>query len=321
MSNALAKLEELGLQIDLQLPYEMDRMFPKLQGWGAKGAIKQKHKTIQKVEPLLKRMILQDERILYVAKGIQVKFSEQYFLGIWANLINQTVFVLTNLRLIMIHVDAGGNPHNMYWVIYYSQITTFKGSWTGQVKLKLQDGLKLVFSGFKGDDRKQMPSIFEECVETYRQQGFAPQVTQSRENLCTNCLAVVPKGQYRCGQCHQNFYTPSSLAGRSLIFPSWGDFTMGHTVLACVELLGYIASWVVLVAIAIAGFNEGGVEGMVATCIFFFFIIIEHVIDSALTFFIAKKGLTPKGEPPQTRPVEAGVITGDSSNPYNPPPS
>ena len=320
MSDATAKLEELGIQLDSQLPYDVDRMFPKLKGWGVKGAIKQKHKVLQKVEPLLKRMVLRDEKILYVAKGIQVKFSEQYFLGIWANLINQTVFVLTNLRLIMLHVDGSGNPHNMYWVIYYSQITTFKGSWTGQVKLKLEDGLKLVFSGFKGDDRKQMPTIFQECVEVYRQQGFNPQVTQSRENLCPNCLAVVPKGQYQCGECGQNFYTPSSLAGRSLIFPSWGDFMMGHTVLACVELLGYVASWFFLVAFAMAGFREGGIEGLVATCIFLFFIAIEHVIDSALTFFIAKKGLTPKGKPAQVAPTEAPVLTGDASNPYNPPP-
>ncbi len=87
------KLAELGLHLNPQIFYNLDSMFPKLSGWGAKGEIKAKHKLVTNVEGFLARVLRPKEEVLYVAKGVQYKFSEQYFLGAWAALINQTVFV------------------------------------------------------------------------------------------------------------------------------------------------------------------------------------------------------------------------------------
>ncbi len=295
-SAAAQRLAELRLQLDPQLPYNLDSMFPKLTGWGAKGDLKTKHKLIQQVEPLLRRLLRPGEEVLYVAKGVQTKFSEQYFLGYWATLINQTVFVLTNLRLIMLHSDTKGRPRHTYWLIYYNQIKKFKAGWTGQVALDLVDGTQLRFSGFRGTDRKQMPALFESALATYQQLGFNPQSTQSRENLCSHCLDVVPKAHYACGQCGQQFWKPSELALRSLIFPSWGDFLMGHTLVAVMEMLGYGFSWLILLVLIAAALADPG-EALIVAVVFVFFLIVEHAVDAGLTYFIAKKGLTPKGRP------------------------
>ncbi|MFT5525338.1 MAG: hypothetical protein ACI9HK_003306 [Pirellulaceae bacterium] len=217
---AAAKLAELGLTLDPDILYDVDSMFPKLTGWGAKGQIKTKHKLLRMIEPFLSEILLKDEHVMYVSKGVQYSFIEQYFLGLWAALINQTVFVQTNTRLLLIHSDTYGRPKHTNWMIYYSQIEKFKPGWTGTVSLQLKDGKRFTFTGFQGTDKKQMPAIFEKAMETYREFGFDPQVTQSRENLCSKCNQVVPKGQYKCEQCGQQYWKPSQIALRSLVFPS-----------------------------------------------------------------------------------------------------
>jgi hypothetical protein len=287
-------LTELGLAINPNIAYDLDSMFPKLTGWGSKGQIKQKHKMLLLIEPFLSEILLEGEDVLFVSKGVQFSFVEQYFLGIWAMLINQTVFVQTNTRLLLIHSNTSGKPKHTNWMIYYSQIESFKVSWSGSVSLKLKDGKKFTFTGFQGPDKKQMPAIFESAMETYREFNFNPAVTQSRENLCSKCNQVVPKGMYQCDACGQQYWKPSEIALRSLAFPSWGDFVMGHTVLACVELMGYLFSWLILFSIFVGLIDEpGGLIGAVAISIFV--LGIAHGIDAGLTYFIAKKGLNPRG--------------------------
>src|SRR5688572_12902347 len=94
---AATKLQQLGIQLDPEIPYRVDTMFPRLEGWGAKGELKKKGKIINQVEPRLAEMLRPGEEVLYIAKGVQYSFFEQYFMGIWAITINQTVFVLTNV--------------------------------------------------------------------------------------------------------------------------------------------------------------------------------------------------------------------------------
>ncbi len=293
------RLAEWNLSLDPSITYDLDKMFPKTEGWGVKGEVKRKVKLVQNVEPVFRRILLDGEQVLCVAKGVQYKFSEQYFMGIWANLINQTVFVLTNARLLMIRTNSKGKPKETFWMVAYSQIDKFEGSWTGTVKVKLRDGLKLTFTGFPKTDRKSMPQIFEEVLETYRQAGVDPQVTQSRENLCAYCFFRVPKDVYTCEQCQAEYWRPGEVAIRSLVFPSWGDFAMKHTSLAIIELLGYAVMWFIIAAVWVAALSGGDDMGIVGVAIFTAFLLaFSHVPDAALTYYVAKKGLHPKSPPP-----------------------
>jgi hypothetical protein len=294
--DAIALLLKYNLSLDPAINYNLESIFQKTSGWGAKGEVKRIHKTIVPVEPLLKRLLQQGEEVLYVARGVQYKFSEQYFLGMWANLINQTVFVLTNVRLLMFHVNTKGIPQHTNWLIYFNQIKKFKGSMFGSVSLHLIDGTKLNFSGFKGVDRKRMPACFEEAMQAYTELGFNPTATQSRENLCSKCLIVVPKDVYQCSACSQVFWKPMDVALRSLIFPSWGDFTLKHTGLAIIELLGYCFTWFIFVMVFLGILAEEGVGGAaVAAAVFAVILGFQHCVDAALTYYIAKKGVHPKG--------------------------
>jgi hypothetical protein len=290
-----AKLAELNLTLPPGVPYRWETLFAKLDGWGANGYIKRKQKLISNAGGLLQHMLKPGEEVLYVGKGVYASFVEQYFMGaLIANLINQTVFVLTNLRLIMLHSNTKGVPRHTYWTIFYNQIKTFKSSWTGTVNLVLNDGTSLKFSGFEKLDRKQMPTVFEKAMADYRALGFNPAVSQSRENVCSHCFEIVPKKQYQCGRCQAAVWTPTEIALRSLVFPSWGDFVIRHTSAAILELAAYVITWCIVLALFASAIDEGPAKIMGVIVVTVIWLGTTHIIDATMTYFVAKKGLHPK---------------------------
>ncbi len=293
------RLNQLKIMVDGDIPYRLESVFAETSGWGGKGEIKRRAKLLRNVGPQLTEMLLPNEEVLYVAKGIQHSFLEQYFMGaLWAMLLNQTVFVLTNLRLLMMRSNGSGKPRETFWVIYYSEIDQFKPNWTGVLNLTLQDGKKLTFTGFSRRDRKAMPIIFQEAIEAYRRLGFEPDVSQSRENLCAHCFKIVPLREFACKGCGADYWTPGQLALRSLIFPSWGDFCMKHYGMATFELIGYCVSWIAAVNALMGPNMEAGIVFAV------FIFLIEHPLDAFLTYIVARKGLNPRRGPDPDR-VEA----------------
>lgn len=301
------RLEELGLALDPAIGYRVESLFPKVAGMGWKGAIKKKHGLIARVEPVLRQALAPNERVLYVAKGVQYSFAEQYFMGIWAQTINQTVFVLTNARLLMLRSNSKGTPKHTFWSIYYSQIEAFKPSWTGVVELRLRDGTKLKFTGFPKADRRAMPELFQQALESFRKHGFDPQVTQSMENLCSHCFGRVSKGEYVCERCGAEFWTPKAVALRSLVIPSWGDVCMKHYVLATVEMIGFVVAWSIAAGAILSGLGNG--EWIGGVFVAAMVLVFTHGVDAALTYAIAKKGLHPR-RGPAAEPAD-GVLTNE----------
>ena len=295
---ATAKLQQLGIELDPDLPYRLDTMFPRLEGWGAKGELKRKGKVIRNVQPRIAEMLRPGEEILYIAKGVQYSFAEHYFMGIWAMTINQTVFVLTNVRLLMIRTNSDGRPKLTDWMIYYSQIDKLKGSWTGMLSLKLRDGKSLQFSGFSKSDRQTMPQVFEDALEEYRARNFDPRVTQSMENLCGYCHTRVPKDEYDCRRCGATFWRPMPVAIRTLFIPSWGDFCLKHYVVAAAELFGYAVTWIVVIAVFIGALNERDPVAVIGAMLFAAIRPgIFHGMDATITYCVAKMGLHPRTGP------------------------
>lgn len=296
---AESRLAELGLSLDKNINWNLPSIFPKVKGLGYKGKIKKKANLIKQVEPVLLETLKDGEEVLYVAKGIQLKFWEQYFMGVWAQLINQTVFVLTNGRLLMFNTNTKGKPNYSYWMVYFSEIIKFKKRFLGGMTMKLKDKSKFVFSGFQGADKKSMPEIFERINQQYSELGFTPEVSQSRECLCTVCKQVVPKKVYKCANCGQAYWTPKELGLKSLIIPSWGDWIMGHKILAMGEVAGYVISLII-----IASFFTGpkplptGLGLGLGAAI----LGVEHIVDGWLTHAIANKGLVPKNPLGSGRP-------------------
>ncbi|HBN79004.1 MAG TPA: hypothetical protein DD473_24965 [Planctomycetaceae bacterium] len=289
-----SRLKELKTTLPEGIAFHLESVFPKVKGWGWKKAFKTKLQYIKNTQEILEDSLHEGEEVLYISKGTRYSFVEYYFMGIWAMMINHTVFVLTNLRLVMIHSSSKGKPKKTLWMIYYSQIDKFKGTWNGMLNLKLKDGKKLAFTGFPKADRKTMPVIFQEALDRYRETGFDPESSQSLENLCTHCKDKVPKHEHDCDNCGATYWKPYELAWRSFIFPSWGDFLMGHTTIAILEMFGGIMTWTAFVVLLVSGIQNSNPEDIFVA---FFVVGIAHGIDAAITAHIAGKGLHPKKGP------------------------
>ena len=285
----LERLEELKLPLSLGINYNLPTLFPKVDGWLVKGTVKKKATLIRLLEPKLDEMLHPDEEVLYVAKGVQQSVLESLFMGaMWAAMLNQTVFVLTNLRVIMMRTKSNGTPLHQFWVIYYSEIEQLKSSWSGAITLRLADGGKRTFGGIPKAERKTMTAVFEEALAEYEQQGFSPDTTQSLETLCCECYEIVPHQEYDCPSCDATFWKPGQLALRSLMIPSWGDFLMKHYMFAIFEVMGYSFGLFIVLAL-IFGPNPPPV-GEIAIILVGFF-AFAHVMDFLITYIVAKKGL------------------------------
>jgi len=88
------------------------------------------------------------------------------------------------------------------------------------------------------------------------------------------------------------FWKPSEIALRSLIFPSWGDFIMGHYFVASIELMSYLFSWLVALGFVLESIPKG--EGLLSVMLSFLGLAFVHVVDYGLTYSISKKGLIPR---------------------------
>ncbi len=114
---------------------------------------------------------------------------------------------------------------------------------------------------------------------------------------------MVPKGDKTCPKCGAEYWQPKEIALRSLLFPSWGDFLMRHYLLATLELIGYLISWIFIGAIVVAGAFSGDPEDLaIGLVILGIFLVFTHIPDAILTYYIASKGLNRR------RPPDEGKI-------------
>lgn len=283
------KLTQLNLILSPDINYRLETMFPKLEGMFAKSGIKNKFKLVQRLEPLMKEMLKENEEVLFISKGVQSSLVEQLVMGpLWAATLNHTAVILTNLRLLCIRTNGKGVPKKTYWSIYYSQIKELKSTMIlGNTKIILKDGKKLIYSGFPKLDRKSMRQVFLDAYQLFEEKGFDPPVTRSQEKLCGHCFEVVPNQDYVCESCGATFWKPSQIAIRSFLIPSWGDFVMKHYSIAFVELFGFMFLLLIIAALIFTG------DYGLAVLMFF----IANSGDAAITALIAAKGLHLKKIP------------------------
>ena len=295
------KLASLKLSLDPEINYALDSMFPKIEGWFANGPVKKKAKLIHLLEPTLIELLKPNERVLFVAKGVQHSFVESMFMGaMWAAMLNQMAFVLTSDRVLMIRTDTRGNPKHQFWVIYYSEVDDIKTSWTGAVQLKLLDGKKPSFGGFPKADRAAMKAVFDTVLREHEESGYTPDASQSMETLCCHCYDAVPEQSFACVTCGTTFWKPMELSLRSLLFPSWGDVLMKHYLFASMEMFGYlIGLTIVIIMLTNSDGPDELIGGIAALAIFLLF---AHGVDAMLTYMVGRKGLYPRTAP--TKQIE-----------------
>ncbi|WP_299465857.1 hypothetical protein [uncultured Gimesia sp.] len=221
----VTKLAQMNLELSPEVHYRWGTVFSRLEGISLDEAIRVKFDLVKQIEPVLQKMLLEHEQVLFVSKG-DLQFKK-------------TVMVLTNLRLLCVDASRKGEPRQPNWAIYYSQIDELKSTVFRHPKFCLKDGMKLSFNDFPKHDRQTLHNVFQDAARRFQEEGLDPEVSQSRENLCGNCFEIVSKQTYECDVCGATFWTPFEFGVRSFLFPPWLSFILRPSRFAYFDLVCY----------------------------------------------------------------------------------
>ena len=88
-----------------QTPYRFDRIF-RAEGFGAKRLSKQRLKLMKEIDADVQRMLGDGEKVEFMSWGIDYSFLDQYFMGVWAQLINRRAIVFTDQRILLVQINS-----------------------------------------------------------------------------------------------------------------------------------------------------------------------------------------------------------------------
>ncbi|WP_339736287.1 hypothetical protein [uncultured Gimesia sp.] len=273
----ISKLNELNLHLSPEINYRVETVFPRIEGMFLNREIRKKFQLVQRIEPVLRELLLEHEQVQVVSKGKEKLLH--------------TAMVFTNYRIVCFRMNSKGEPKQAFSFLYYTQIDSLKttNSWSSRddLTIALKDGGKLTVSTILKTEREAMLTAFQNAQKVLTEQGFDPSVSQSRENLCGNCLQVVPKDQYQCAACGATFWKPREIVSRYFLFPPWGGFVMKLYLMAAIHL-AYLILIMILISISLMRSDYG----------FPLMIIMVVYIKAAMNmWFIANNGLYQKKFP------------------------
>lgn len=291
---------ELARLLPADLPVDLERAFPKLDGWGMKRANRKRAELLARAAPVLKAALAPDERVQYVAAGVVSLWWEQVMAGWVSMLINRTTLVLTTQRLLLIHTNSRGRPESYVNQIRLDGIRSVKRGWLGgALKLTLGRGSRTL-TGIRRSDSTQLATML-----TGRSTAAGGVMA-----LCPACCAPVA-GHRACPRCRTSVKSPRTAALRSLVLPGLGDFYLGHRFLASIEMLGSLASWVVVIALLLSAFDpSSGQSPTLAAVVGGVLLLVVNGFDALLTYAQAKKGLHSLDRHLPTTPA-AGHLVAD----------
>ena len=273
------QLMELRRELDEGLPagvtWQKETLFLKLKGLGAAKACRNKLKLMQSVAPILRRCLNDGEEVVHVSSGIVNRLWEQMFMGAWAALVNQTTLVLTDRRLLLIHM-SGKKPQSYVNQIPLTAVKKVGGAFALKVELAVG---AVTLTGVPGPSRK----FFKERLA---QTGGAP--AGGLECLCPKCYTHHEGFTEHCSNCNADTKSPKVAALRSLVLPGLGDFYLGHHVMATMEIVGSLITWGVAVFLIIEGTEtqEPILQGVGVGVI-----LMANILDALLTRAQARKGM------------------------------
>jgi hypothetical protein len=268
------------MALEQQLPkgiaVDFDALFPSLTGWGVEKKNRKRLELLTKVAPVLAGVLEGNETVQFVTRGSVNLWWEMLCMGIWAQVINGTTLVCTNLRLLLIHTYRD-MPKSYVNQVPRDSVKKVSGG-LGSITVKLGSG-SIVLAGVPGADKKILTQQF-------------PANTRARggkELLCPKCYTVYRAHTTECTHCRATFKSPAVAARRSALLPGLGDFYLGHHLLACMELCGSLTVWLVVLLLVVDSFESG--DTALALGIALGMIVVTHGVDAALTHAQGKKGL------------------------------
>lgn len=271
-------------------PYDFEQMFP-MEKRAQRRLAKKKLKQLKALDPVIRSILHKDEEVIYLTDGVKVSNAEQFFIGWIMYYYNHNAFVFTNERIILIHVIKKTKLGKFVGAIRYEDLFKVKTNFFGSLRLKFRNKKQVLFTRVAGQDRKFIKEFLMPLVE-----GSAPTVDKAAPmiiDMCPACFAHVSnKDAAECSSCSCEFRTPKQAAIRSFIFPGLGDIYLGSK-LGYLEVAFMLFLWVANIIGNQDLIAQGAdpMEVWMGTIIFFGII---HLLDSAKSHHVARKGIFPK---------------------------
>jgi len=211
--------------------------------------------TLQRLQEPLRRVLQQDEAVLYVLRAQSpVSLVQQVTTGWYIYQLTQCVLVVTNRRLLQFQVEPGLFSRDAWkwrssWrMVAWGDVKDIKlsGLLACEMYLTYLNGKKEKFWGIERKDKKKLELLLARLApSTQGEMTSASGIVQ----LCPKCAAALASGIYSCASCGQRFKDEQTARIRSILIPGGGYFYTGMIWLGIVDAI--VESFLLLALLAL----------------------------------------------------------------------
>lgn len=213
----------------LDLPIDAAVAYADKKGKYKKRNEKRQQKNLQKIAPLLSRMLEPEEKILISAKAVSpMSFFEPMGMGWMVYYIKRCVLVLTDRRVLHFPTKADYAHRDTAAEVRFGDLEGVKsGSFLGRnITLIYKNGKKERFAQIQSPDFKRFIDALN--LKLAAAAGSKPSRSMGRAHLCPRCTAPLSPGVYACPKCFLAFKDLGTARKYSIIFPGGGYFYTGQ---------------------------------------------------------------------------------------------
>ena len=245
---------------------------------------KLKVKLISAVDPVIGRVLNEDEKVLSVAGAVarspfDVLLVSRWFTGRY----NRYALIGTDRRLLMININRGHKRllHYIFQLPYKSIKSVSRGLFKSGITLKPYNGKRRAFKSMKHASSAELYGFLLERIE--KSQSDQIEIEDPAEFICPACFTPFQNASNGCPHCKAEFKSPVGAAIRSLILPGWGNLYLGRRLLGLLEITLSVVIWLIVLDAFLA--NNHYVALMAI-----YLAAVVNGCDGILTFFAARKG-------------------------------
>jgi len=258
--NQLARTETLdGVSIRSDVLYTSDT------GEQKESVQKRASKTLRKLCPILQRILLPGESILFAMPARSpLSVAEQLTAAWWTALLAACVLVVTNKRILFLPIKRDGSWRESVRAVHWGDLgeVKAKGLLVRNVTFKFKNGSKSTYTNFRRADAKKLIAIASALLPASSGEQTS---IHGPVQLCPDCCGVLTERQYSCTGCGLSFKNEKTMVLRSVFLPGGGYFYTGHPLIAILPAIVETIFIVQILLILFAGFaSPKAVPGLFA---------------------------------------------------------
>lgn len=255
-------------------------------GWRQRSLSKKRLKLLKRIDPVLRTILWEDERVLFVTRGVMARFLEWYFLGWALYFLARRAIVVTDRRIVLLQISTRGKPGDLVSQIDEPAIADVRSTIMGYMTVEFRNGAKVLFAAVPRPSRKRLAELTAQLSgDPTPMKSLSGEV----QHLCPHCFARVTGLPAGCAECGGTFKSASKAGLLSLVYPGAGDLYLGHRGFAAIELVVASLTWIGLIALA-----RNPAVGVVGYAfVVAFTVLVVHGFDAVATRYIARKGVHP----------------------------